>query len=199
MPYLAQILLQSMMTLKAKRSILSKIPEQIWDLPNNLNLQLLHNNDWLNPHKIYTLTFIITRPYTDTEIFHAASFYYVDPRWQLTTPIEIELNKILALREEDIQYNLISPAESLYYINPIISAPCYINWQFLKQNDINMQYLIVESVLTNTPFFIPYSDIKIIPLGITSPMTSPNHKFKTYINIDPTSDKYIFKGHDMCT
>lgn len=197
MPYLSQAIIYLIMSLKAKRSIVSHTPQSIWINPKNLDIQRLPYNDWLNPHKIFTLTFLITRPPIRNKIFHIVSFYYVDPRWQLTTPIEIELNKILTQNNIDAPYNLITPPEAIYYINPDKKDINYIKWQFVKQNDINIQYLIVERIMTNSPFFIPYSDIKIYPVGINPPITSPSYKFDAYINIDPTSKKYIHKGHNI--
>lgn len=200
MPYIAQILINSIIALKAKYSILTKEPQALWETPNQITKPHILLNDWLNPHTIFPLSFYINEntliPIDKNKFPFICSFFYVDPRYQLTPPIELSLSSHIKLNSlSSNPPNLLTPKRTITYLETPKNESYFVYWKFIKQNDIDIQRLIVESMLTKTPFFIPHSNIILFPLGISTPLTSPTYKFSNHSNISPLSSKFIKKGY----
>lgn len=200
MPYISQSLLYFHITLTAKLSLMLNEPKILWQPTDNDSLDNLMKIDWFNPHQITALSFLVISPSLDSEKQKfITSFYFVDPRWQLTTPIDICLNQqINLLKQNKWAPNLltyISDTNSKYSIRYFNNIKDKVNWQFLKQNNIDIQRIIIFRMVEQKIFILPYSSISLKPLGITLPITSPKSSFKTNSILDPTANSIIKKGH----
>jgi hypothetical protein len=190
MPYVTQSLLFFIINLKAKHSLITSTPQTLWTpLASSQKVPLILN-DWLDPHKVITLRFKVTEKSQSSPINEVVySFYFVDPRWQLTTPLELEINTYI----KSISKNSIAP--TLLTHIPSKEAPIKIWWKFKKHNDPDTLNLIVNRIVSNLPFSLPYSSYILSPLGITFPITSLPPKLREGPSLDPTSNSLINKGH----
>jgi len=192
MPHITQTLLFIIINLKAKHSIISNSPQTLWTPIHPSQKKYLILLDWIDPHRVITLTFKVStnipNPQYPPLVF---SFYYVDSRWQLNTPLEIAIDQALKeLHSPELTPNLLT------YI-PSYPLPINILWKFIKQNDPDIRNLIINRIVSSTPFILPHSSFILSPLGITLPITSISPKKKTTISLDPSSSYFINKGHSF--
>ena len=193
MPYITQSLLYFILHTKAKYSLVSNSPQILWTQIRHEEKKELILNDWLNPHRVTLLSFLIRKNDTSFKSNKlVCSFYFVDPRWQLTTPTEIDINQtLLSVESFKLEPNLLT-------FLPNSKTPKPIWWKFIKQNDPSIQHLIVNRIVSSAPFILPYSALTFIPLGLTPPITNLPPQWKEKSSLDPTS-KTLFKGGHSLT
>lgn len=192
MPYVTQSLLFLILSAKAKYSIVSNLPQSLWHTPDHHEKKSLIFNDWLNPHNVCALSFQVESKSLTPRNKLICSFYFVDPRWQLTTPLEIHINQLVSSASSPESLN------NLLTFLPYTSSPEFVVWKFIKQNDPSIQHLIVNSIISSSPFTPPYASFSLLPIGVTCPITNLPSSRKDIFSLDPTS-KTLFKGGHSLT
>ena len=185
MPHIPQILTQANILIKAQLSIKKGVACTLW-MPFTLSWKKLEEVNWLRPYEVFVLSFLATSERKKKEI--AISFFFVDSRWQLTLPIDTLINNSLS---RPLNPNILASSLSLTNLG---TPDQKLFWIFTKQNDIDIQRLIVARMISNKSFYLPYSDLVLTPLGITPPLSNYSSK---YFNIDPTSEVNFKSGHSL--
>lgn len=192
MPSTAQMLFIILMHAKAKVSTITNTPANLWHPPSEIEKTYLYERDPFDFHQSYSITFEVqTQVPSPTPIPLTITAYFVNPQWNLVHPFDITLIKLWQHTKKTKTPSIIYKADSTQELIPR-------SWFLLKQNDIDLQRLIISRIIQNTPFILPFTDFLIIPLGLTPPQT-PLHSYPTppKTNTDPNSHSNIRKGHKL--
>ena len=169
MPTLPQIIHQAEIYTKAQLSISTESPTDLWYTPSKKDIFYINSQDLFDSYKLFLLNFIITSDDRKKKV--AGSFFFVDPRWQHTPPLDFTLNFLFA---GEFKFNLLSKTHGKIY------------WQFFKQNDIDLWRLITSRISQKKRFYLPFSKFLLTPLGVTPPILTVRESPTSYA-LDLTS------------
>lgn len=189
MPSLRQSLFWIYIHSEAKLSSLTKSPTSLWHKPTHLEKQSLLRLNWYDFHQIFTLTFQVNSIEKEEPALPLIlSFFFLNPRWYLINEFD---SSITAYWEKSFSLN----KPSIFFLNQEVPSPA--SWFLLKQNDPDLLRLIISSIIEDKMFIPPFTSFILTPLGVTPPVIKPFHPSVNPLNIDPTSYKFIKKGHKL--
>ena len=189
MPSLRQSLFWLYVHTEAKISVLTNTPVNLWHRPSQEEKLNMLQLNWYDFHQIYTLTFHVSSMEEDNpKLPLILSFFFLNPRWYLVNEFD---HVIKNCWEKSISSNKPS------IILKGDGGPTPASWFLLKQNDPDLLRLIVTSLIEDKIFIPPFTNLILRPLGVTPPIIKPLNFSAKPLNIDPTSDKAVKKGHQI--
>lgn len=189
MPSLSQSLFWAYMHSEAKLSCLTKSPSNLWHKPSSFEKENILRANWYDFHQIFTLTFQLNS--IDEEELPMPlilSFFFLNPRWFLVNEFDFTI-KVCWEKASSLN------KPSIFFSDGPSVVPAY--WFLLKQNDPDLLRLIVSSFIEDKIFIPPFTRFILSPIGITPPVIKPAFLSPSPLNIDPTSNKFVKKGHKL--
>lgn len=187
MPSLSQSLFWAYIHSEVKLSYLSKSSIDLWHKPSSLEKKLILEANWYDFHQIFTLTFqVFSVEEEELPIPLLLSFFFLNPRWFLINEFDLSIKTCWEKASS-------SNKPTVFFEGKTPCVPA--SWFLLKQNDPDLLRLIISSFVEDKIFIPPFTRFILSPVGVTPPIIKPVFSKPSPLNIDPTSNKFIKKGH----